>query len=96
MGNFAKVINQSNLYCKNCNISVSERFADVGKTLKIPNNTEKIIDNYKLTRYACYLIAQNEDNQKTLIVLAQTYFAIQTRKKLNLDYNSQFKNKKLK
>lgn len=79
-GNFVKVINKAKQSCKNINISVSERFADVGKTLKMPNNAEKIIDDYKLTRYACYLIAQNGDSRKTTIALAQTYFAIQTRK----------------
>lgn len=99
--NFVKVIDKAKQSCKNSNISVPERFADVRKTLQMPNNAEKIIDDYKLTRYACYLIAQNGDSRKKTIALAQTYFAIQTRKGISekdkiLDYNSQFKKKKLK
>lgn len=99
--NFIKVINKAKQSCENSNISVFEHFPDVRKTLQMPNNAEKIIDDYKLTRYACYLIAQNGDSRKKTIALAQTYFAIQTRKGISekdkiLDYNSQFKKKKLK
>ena len=78
--NFIKVINKAMQSCENSNISVVEHFPDVRKTLEMPNNAEKIIDDYKLTRYACYLIAQNGDSRKHAIALAQTYFAIQTRK----------------
>lgn len=78
--NFIKVINKAKQSCENSNISVFEHFPDVRKTLEMPNNAEKIIDDYKLTRYACYLIAQNGDSRKKTIAFAQTYFAIQTRK----------------
>ena len=78
--NFIKVINKAKQSCKNSNISVFEHFPDIRKTLQMPNNAEKIIDDYRLTRYACYLIAQNGDSRKKTIALAQTYFAIQTRK----------------
>lgn len=78
--NFIKVINKAKQSCKNINISVFEHFPDIRKTLQMPNNAEKIIDDYRLTRYACYLIAQNGDSRKKTIALAQTYFAIQTRK----------------
>ena len=78
--NFIKVINKANQSCKNSNISVFEHFPDIRKTLQMPNNAEKIIDDYRLTRYACYLIAQNGDSRKKTIALTQTYFAIQTRK----------------
>ena len=79
-GNFAKVIYKAKESCKNSNISTLEHFADIGKTSKMPNGGEKIIEDYKLTRYACYLIAQNGDSRKKAIALAQTYFAVQTRK----------------
>lgn len=57
-----------------------EHFTDVSKTIKMPKGAEKTILDYKLTRYACYLIAQNGDSRKKVIALAQTYFAVQTRK----------------
>ena len=79
-GNFIKVIDKAKQSCKNSNISVFEHFADIGKTSQMPNGGEKIIHEYKLTRYACYLIAQNGDSRKKAIALAQTYFAVQTRK----------------
>ena len=78
--NFEKVINKAKLSCNNSNINVLEHFPDVGKTIKMPKGAEKIINDYKLSRYACYLIAQNGDSRKKVIALAQTYFAVQTRK----------------
>jgi len=78
--NFEKIIDKSKISCKNSNISVFEHFTDVSKTIKMPKGAEKTILDYKLTRYACYLIAQNGDARKKVIALAQTYFAIQTRK----------------
>ena len=60
--------------------NVFEHFTDVSKTIKMPKGAEKTILDYKLTRYACYLIAQNGDSRKKVIALAQTYFAVQTRK----------------
>ena len=77
---FENVINKAKETCKNSDISVIEHFADIGKTIKMPKGAEKIIPDYKLTRYACYLIAQNGDSRKKVIALAQTYFAVQTRK----------------
>ena len=61
-------------------MSVFEHFPDVRKLSKRANNAEIEIKDYKLTRYACYLIAQNGDSRKKVIALAQTYFAVQTRK----------------
>ena len=78
--NFEKVINKAKDACKNSNISVIEHFPDVRKLSKRANNAEVLIKDYNLTRYACYLIAQNGDSRKKVIALAQTYFAIQTRK----------------
>ena len=77
---FENVIDKAKQACENSDISVFEHFADVGKLSKRANNAEVQIKDYKLTRYACYLIAQNGDSRKGVIALAQTYFAVQTRK----------------
>ena len=79
-GNFKNVIKKAINACKGSNINEEEHFADVGRVLKVGNNAEMDIEDFKLTRYACYLIAQNGDSRKKTIALAQTYFAIQTRK----------------
>lgn len=78
--NFEKVIAKAKIACENTGISVIEHFPDVRKTIKMPKGAEKEINDYKLTRYACYIIAQNGDPRKEVIALAQTYFAVQTRK----------------
>ena len=77
---FENVIKKAKESCKNSNISVLEHFVDVDKLSKRANNAKVVIKDYKLTRYACYLIAQNGDPRKEVIALAQTYFAVQTRK----------------
>ena len=77
---FESVINKAKESCKNSDISVIEHFANVGKLSKRANNAEVEINDYKLSRYACYLIAQNGASRKKVIALAQTYFAVQTRK----------------
>lgn len=77
---FENVINKAKESCKNSDIGVLEHFVDVDKLSRRANNAEVIIRDYRLTRYACYLIAQNGDTRKKVIALAQTYFAIQTRK----------------
>ena len=77
---FENVINKAKFACENSNIKVDEHFANVGKMVDIGSNTKRITKDYRLTRYACYLIAQNGDSRKEVIALAQTYFAIQTRK----------------
>ncbi len=78
--NFETVVSKAKSACKLSNNAVKEHFADVGKLSKRANNAEVIINDYKLSRYACYLIAQNGDSRKESIALAQTYFAVQTRK----------------
>ena len=78
--NFEKIIHKAKISCKNSDISVFDHFTDVSKTIKMPKGAEKTILDYKLTRYACYLIAQNGDSRKKVIATAQTYFAVQTRK----------------
>jgi len=87
--NFEKVINKAKIACENSGIRAFEHFPDVRKTIKMPKGAEKTIRDYELTRYACYLIAQNGDSRKKVIALAQTYFAVQTRKQeiRNKEYN---------
>ena len=77
---FEGVIERAKLACKNSNISELEHFVGADKLSKRNNNAVIAIKDYKLTRYACYLIAQNGDSRKKVIALAQTYFAVQTRK----------------
>ena len=77
---FENVIKKAIDACKNSDISAFEHFVGADKLSKRANNAEVLISDYKLTRYACYLIAQNGDPRKEVIALAQTYFAIQTRK----------------
>ena len=77
---FEGVIKKAKEACENTGISVFEHFVGADKTIEMPKGATKNINEYKLTRYACYLIAQNGDSRKKVIALAQTYFAIQTRK----------------
>lgn len=76
---FDNVINRAKEACKSSNYVVSDHFANVGKKVKTGDSIRNIKD-YKLSRYACYLIVQNGDSRKRLIALGQTYFAIQTRR----------------
>ena len=78
--NFEKVIRKAKQSCENSNISNLDHFLDVRKMVTIGSGAKRKQKDYKLTRYACYLIAQNGDSRKKVIALAQTYFAIQTRK----------------
>ena len=78
--NFHKVINEAKKACYNSNFNVDEQFPEVRKLSIAGNGKKQYIIDYKLSRYACYLIAQNGDSRKRVIALAQTYFAIQTRK----------------
>ena len=77
---FSNVINKAMEACKGSNYTVSEHFPGAGKTSKVPKGGYKKINDYKLSRYACYLIVQNCDPRKEAVALGQTYFAIQTRK----------------
>ena len=78
--NFEKVILKAKNACENSNINLSDHFADVRKMVSIGSNAKRKQNDYKLTRYACYLIVQNADPRKEAVALGQTYFAIQTRK----------------
>ena len=77
--NFSKVIDKAKISCQLSGNEVSDHFPDIRKIIKA-GITTKEVEDYHLTRYACYLIAQNGDARKKVIALAQTYFAIQTRK----------------
>ena len=77
---FCNVINNAQKACDNSNYKVFEHFSQVGKTSKMPNGGVKKLLDYKLSRYACYLIVQNADPRKENIALGQTYFAVQTRR----------------
>jgi DNA-damage-inducible protein D len=78
--NFAAVVSKAKTACEISGQVISDHFVEVNKTIQMPKNAEKIIDDIMLTRYACYLIAQNGDPKKEPIAFAQTYFALQTRK----------------
>ena len=77
---FCNVINNAKKACENSNYKVFEHFSQVGKTSKMPNGGVKNLLDYKLSRYACYLIVQNADPRKEVVALGQTYFAVQTRR----------------
>ncbi|GHT20354.1 DNA damage-inducible protein D [Bacteroidia bacterium] len=78
--NFVGIIDRAKETCKNTAVSIPDHFADVSKMVVIGSGAEKEIEDIFLTRYACYLIAQNGDSRKSEIAFAQTYFALQTRR----------------
>lgn len=77
--NFMGVINKAKTACEISEQECQDHFPDIRKTIPVPNGGSKEIEDFMLTRYACYLIAQNGDSSKEPIAFAQTYFAVQTR-----------------
>ena len=78
--NFIETIKKAMQSCENAGIEVDNHFREITKMVKIGSGAERKLKDYMLTRYACYLIAQNGDSKKEEIAFAQTYFAVQTRK----------------
>jgi DNA-damage-inducible protein D len=78
--NFSNTISKAKESCETTGEAVSNHFVDINKMVKIGSGAERKQDDIMLTRYACYLIAQNGDPKKEQIAFAQSYFAIQTRK----------------
>lgn len=76
---FNEAIDRAKLACENSGYNPNEHFADVGKTIGMPKGATKIIQDYMLSRYACYLIVMNGDPRKEVIAVGQTYFAVKTR-----------------
>lgn len=78
--NFFKVIEKAKMACETSGAEVSYHFADIGKMIELAKGAQREIEDVALTRYACYLVAQNGDSSKSEVAFAQTYFAVQTRK----------------
>ncbi len=88
--NFKKVIDKAKEACKNTGFNIDEQLVEINKLSKRNNNAIANIQDYKLSRYICYLIVQNADPSKEIVALGQTYFAIQTRKQeiIEQEYDS--------
>ena len=86
--NFSNVINKAKEACVNSGNELSDHFPEVRKMVNIGSGAGRDVEDYMLSRYACYLIVQNGDPSKDLIALGQTYFAIKTRQQELIDgYN---------
>lgn len=78
--NFLPVIEKAIIACENSVMPVSDHFAQVRNMIETGKGAQRQVEDYQLSRYACYLIVQNADPDKEMVALGQTYFAVQTRK----------------
>jgi len=77
---FKGVIDNAKVSCTNSGFNIEDHFVESDKKVMLGSKAQRIIEDILLTRYACYLIAQNGDSRKEEIAFAQSYFAVQTRK----------------
>lgn len=82
---FKESIERARLACKNSGVNPDDHFAEVGKKVDLGSGAERIIPDYELSRYACYLIVMNGDPRKDIIAVGQTYFAVKTRQQELID-----------
>lgn len=78
--NFVKVLEKAKAACKNAGEEINDHFPDIRKVIEAGKGAQHMVDDVALTRYACYLVAQNGDSRKEEIAFAQNYFAVQTRR----------------
>lgn len=91
--NFFETIKKAMKSCENANIPIENHFREVMKMINLAKGAKRPVRDYMLTRYACYLIAQNGDSKKEEIAFAQTYFAVQTRKQEIIEDRIKLKNR---